>query len=1520
VPDQQQGKGAAPETSEVMRYVCIVASAGGLKPIQEIFANLTSDTGTCFIVMQHLSTKHDSMLAPLIAKCTDMPVVKIEAGDTPCINTVYVSGAGHFVTLESGKFSFETLTPTHTGQELFDRFLISLAQYSKKAVAVVLSGAGEDGARGALVVKEAGGLVLVQDPSSAEFSAMPERAIDVSAPDLILSPRKIASLILMLADESRSQGSFLDSVSLDYLRVLSLLRNTCNVDFSDYKPATIQRRINRRIMLHRMQDDPQRYWQLLKDSDQERLNLSRDFLIGVSRFFRDSEAFSALQKHYIPEMMRNTKAKDFRIWVAGCAGGEEAYTLAIICLECQQMLGLDLNIQILASDINTVSLDKARHAYYLELESQVPKDLLARYFNKKDKGYRVKQQVRDLVVFFQHDITRDIPFSNVDLVTCRNMLIYLNNDMQQQVLACLGFALKKEGLLMLSPSETLGNAINCYSVLDERWRIYQLVDKPRFYSSQLPGWQRRDGNFKMITKNNSVASPSYLDDIRDRLLTSLSNRYVPLMLVVNNQGDIAFVKGNTHGLLQFPEGEPQMNLSCLIDTNLRLLLQSVLQKASKGLETQSFNHVPVNMAGEDMLIDLHISNIPARMGRSELHAILFETIKNSPKRKNTDETPSFELSEVALHRIEAMEQELLFTKQSLRSALEDLEASNEELQSANEEMQSGNEELQSTNEELQSTNEELITVNSEYQQKMMELSQASDDIKNLLLSSELAVLFVDTKGCLRLFSEGVNRVLNIVEADIGRPLSHLPTQLKHFDFTHLMTQVCDEDGHAEQEVQSFDGRLFLVRCGYFKAENNKRQGYVFSFADITSIRHSQEKERLLATVVTSSNDAISMQDLNGNITLWNQTAEYLYGWTEAQACTMKASALIPASEVEVMNRAWQALSLGRPMPPFETKRLHQNGEEIEVMVTLSLLKDDEGRAIGITSIERDITKLKLEQAAEQLAAVAFNTMDAIVIADAKGTILKVNNAFCDITRFNREEVLGKPMSILHSEKHTEIFYRKLWSKLLSAGSWSGEVWHKRKNGEVFPEWTSMTVVRDPQGHEQVVGIFRDMTDQKANEAEIHKLAYFDSLTGLPNRRLLTDRISQAIISSSRNQRYGALLYLDLDQFKYINDSLGHNIGDKVLLEVSQRLISLLGEEETVARIGGDEFVILLEDLDPHQQIAAQRAEVLASEIIKSLGLVMKIDSFELHTTPSIGITLFPNNGDNPQDLLRQADNAMYLAKKKGRNTLRFFDPGIQLIAEERLGMENALRKAILNQEFELFYQPQVAQEAGLFGTEALIRWHRPDVGLVSPDSFITLAEETGLILPIGRWVLEQACLQMHTWLKDRPELGLQRMSVNISARQFMDAGFVACVEQVLTETGLAPQYLELEVTESLLLDDFTSLSEKMLRLKKMGIRFSIDDFGTGYSSLAYLRQLPIDQIKIDKSFTKNILENQDDASIVQTIIAMGLKLRLDVIAEGVETEPLQAFLYANGCSHYQGYLFGKPMPADEFVRFNTVTR
>jgi two-component system, chemotaxis family, CheB/CheR fusion protein len=1498
-----------------MRYVCIVASAGGLKPIQDIFANLPLDTGSCFIVMQHLSMKHDSMLPALIAKFTGMPVHAIEEGDACRANTVFVAPPGCSVTLEQQVFRLEPVPEAYPHQEIFDRLLMSVAQFGSQAVAVVLSGAGDDGARGALVVKEAGGLVLVQDPASAEFPSMPESTIAVSTPDLVISPRKIASLLIMLVNEQFTRGSFLDAVSIDYLRVLSLLRNSCHVDFSDYKPATIQRRINRRIMLHRMQDDPQRYWQLLKESEQERLNLSRDFLIGVSRFFRDPSAFTALQRLYIPEMMRNTEGKDFRIWVAGCAGGEEAYTLAIICQECKQMLGLTLNIQILASDINSVSLDKARRAHYQDIEADVPKDLLERYFTKQEKGYRVNQQIRDLVVFFQHDITRDIPFSNVELVSCRNLLIYLNNDMQQQVLACLGFALRKGGLLMLSPSETLGGSFDCYNVLDERWRIYQLVDKPRFYSSQLPGWQGRGGNFKMITKDNTVPLPSQMDDIRDRLLNLLSGRYAPLILVVNSQGDIAYVLGNSQGFLHYPQGEPVHNLSCLVDTNLRLLLQSGLHKANKGDDNQIFNHVPVVVGGQEMLVDIHISNLPARMGRSAQQAIIFDAISSSAIEQQVGvEGQTFELSDVALQRIEIMEQELLYTKQSLRSALEELEATNEELQSANEEMQSGNEELQSTNEELQSTNEELITVNSEYQQKLLELSQASDDIKNLLVSSELAVLFVDNKGHLRLFSEGANRVFNAVEADIGKPLIHIPHQLEFCDFPRMMAQVSDETPLVEQEARSFDGRVFLVRCGYFKSESHVRQGYVFSFMDITSIRQSQERERILSTVVTCSNDAICMQDLDGNITLWNQAAERMYGWSAAKVCGTKATELVPVDEVEHISAAWRSLLSGRYLPPFETRRLTKTGQELDVMLTLSLQKDDSGRPLAITSIERDITKQKQERAAEQLAAVAFNTMDAIVIADDSGYIVKVNNAFCDITRYDRAEVLGKPLSILESRRHSAVFYRKLWRKLLKHGSWSGEVWHKRKNGEVFPEWLSMTLVKDARGRNQIVGIFRDMTDQKASEAEIRKLAYFDSLTELPNRRLLEDRTTQAIVSATRCQKYGALLLIDLDHFKHINDSLGQKVGDKVLLEVTRRLVKLLGKEETIARIGGDEFVVLVEGQDQSPQLAAQRAESIAQSIIGELSGVMQIEGNELHTSPSIGISLFPNDKDDPNELLRQADNAMYLAKKKGRNTVRFFDPSIQLVAEQWLSHETALRKGVTNRQFELYYQPQVGEDGVCFGAEALIRWHRPGVGLISPESFIHIAEETGLILPIGQWVLQQACQQMADWLSAEPEIGLSSIAVNISARQFMDDGFVASVEQALTTTGLAPQHLELEITESLLLDDFDAIAKKMLCLKDMGIRFSIDDFGTGYSSLAYLRQLPIDQIKIDRSFTQNALENEDDASIVETIIAMGRKLRLDVIAEGVESEAMKDFLCTNGCLLYQGYLFGKPMPSKEFIR------
>ncbi|MDD2914768.1 MAG: EAL domain-containing protein [Gallionella sp.] len=553
------------------------------------------------------------------------------------------------------------------------------------------------------------------------------------------------------------------------------------------------------------------------------------------------------------------------------------------------------------------------------------------------------------------------------------------------------------------------------------------------------------------------------------------------------------------------------------------------------------------------------------------------------------------------------------------------------------------------------------------------------------------------------------------------------------------------------------------------------------------------------------------------------------------------------------------------------------------------------------------------EAALRIAAIAFETEEGMMVTDEHATIIRVNQAFTRLTGYSAEEAIGKTPSMLKSDRHDEEFFRRMWASLKNENSWQGEVWNRRKNGEVYPEWLNITAVVGDDGKvTNYVGAFIDFTERKQAENEIHNLAFYDPLCQLPNRRLLLDRLRQSVATSARNHTSCALLFLDLDNFKTLNDTKGHGVGDLLLVEVAKRLQSCVREGDTLSRFGGDEFVLLLEGLSEESGQAAVQARGVGEKVLDALSQPYLLDGNEFHSSSSMGITLFINHNDNLDELLKQADTAMYQAKKSGRNTLRFFDPVMQEELEVRAQLEGGLREALRKQEFRLYYQMQVNHDGDILGAEVLLRWIHPERGLISPLQFIPLAEETGLILPIGHWVLESACEQLKIWEADPLTRDLQ-LAVNVSGRQFRQADFVAQVSEIIERTGINPLRLKLELTESIVLDNVDDTIAKMLALRKIGIRFSMDDFGTGYSSLAYLTRLPLDQLKIDQSFVRHIGSKASDATIIQTIIGMSNNLGMEVIAEGVETTEQRDFLEANGCMLYQGYLFSMPIPCEEFA-------
>ena len=563
--------------------------------------------------------------------------------------------------------------------------------------------------------------------------------------------------------------------------------------------------------------------------------------------------------------------------------------------------------------------------------------------------------------------------------------------------------------------------------------------------------------------------------------------------------------------------------------------------------------------------------------------------------------------------------------------------------------------------------------------------------------------------------------------------------------------------------------------------------------------------------------------------------------------------------------------------------------------------------------ERDEALLRSRKDLSLARKVIEASLDGIMIVNADNRVEFVNPAFTHMTGYTPEEIIGFNPNILKSGHHDEPFYRHMYETLAKQDYWQGEIWNRRKNGEIFPEWLTINVIRDEDGDiSQYAAIFSDITERKRTEERIKNLAYFDVLSGLPNRRLFTDRLQLAIANAHRHGHQLAIMFLDLDLFKRINDSLGHGIGDQVLVETSARIAHCVREGDTVARLGGDEFTILLPEIENIEDAAK-----LAERLIAQVRQPFMIDEHELYVTTSIGIAVYPEDGTTVETLIKNADTAMYRAKDLGRNSFQLYTRAMNARSFERITMETALRHAVTREEFRLVYQVKVDLVSGrMSGVEALVRWHHPEMGLVGPTDFIPLAENLGVISEIGEWVLRAACKQCKHW----HDLGLPpvRIAVNVSALQFRETDMPAVVARALADTGLEPHFLELELTESVLMQRVDEVVKVLKELRAMGIRISIDDFGTGYSSLSYLKRMPIDALKVDRSFVNDIFGENDEvtdegAEIVSTIINLAHNLKLKAIAEGVETPAQAEFLRSKGCDEVQGFLVSRPVSGEDLI-------
>jgi diguanylate cyclase (GGDEF)-like protein/PAS domain S-box-containing protein len=621
--------------------------------------------------------------------------------------------------------------------------------------------------------------------------------------------------------------------------------------------------------------------------------------------------------------------------------------------------------------------------------------------------------------------------------------------------------------------------------------------------------------------------------------------------------------------------------------------------------------------------------------------------------------------------------------------------------------------------------------------------------------------------------------------------------------------------------------------------------------------------------------------------------------------------LLHPEDQDGASQAWQELlAESRESLDLEERLEREDGSWMWARLTASLVRRGDGEPPCLLVVVEDITGRKAFEHQQQMVAKVFqNSVEGIILADAGGQVQMVNPAFTAITGYQPQEVVGREMNVLRAESHGHHFYQEVWDQLTEEGQWSGEYWNRRKNGEAYPEWLTISVIRRSSGEAAgYMAIFHDITEIKRSQEQIQYQAHHDALTGLPNRVLLDDRLGQALQHSRRSPEQVAVLFMDLDNFKRINDSLGHEVGDDLLRQVARRLEGCVRGGDTVARLGGDEFILVLTEVTEQEQVVQ-----VARRVLESLAEPFRLAGHKLAVGASIGITLHPQDGDEPGVLIKNADMAMYRAKEEGKNAYQFFTGAMQDQANRRLTLENALRRGLEGGELVVHYQPRVELASGrVVGMEALVRWDRPGQGLAKPSEFISVAEDSGLIVPLGRLVLETACRQALSW-QGLGRAGLV-VSVNLSPRQLFQGGLVALLEEVLGASGLPPELLELELTETTMMREVEGAVELLGQVDRLGVGLAVDDFGTGYSSLYYLKHFPLHTLKVDRSFIRDLHQDPNDAAIVAAVISMGRAMGLTVVAEGVETAFQEAYLRRQGCHQAQGYLFSRPLSAQEAGR------
>jgi two-component system, chemotaxis family, CheB/CheR fusion protein len=1108
--------------------VGIGASAGGLDSLERLFSHLPADSGMAFVVLQHLSPDFKSLMDELLSRRTTMSIRQAEHGMPVEPNSIYLLPPMKEMIIRQRRLLLNDRDPRSGLTLPIDLFLRSLAHDAgERAVAIILSGSGSDGSRGIQEISKAGGVVFCESPDTAQFNGMPLSAMRTGKVNHILPPEEIALAVAAL--ERRGDESSATTVRTEDDRgvdgIMRLLREEYGIDFSHYKASTVTRRIERRLALNRS-IDIERYVEQLRSDPRELSSLYEDLLIGVTRFFRDDEAFDTLEHRIIPELVERTGAGDqIRVWVPGCATGPEAYSIAMLVHERLQARKRPVSVKILATDVHKASLDVASTGIYTEEQmAGISQERIERFFVHKPDGFHISQTLRECIIFAPHNLIRDAPFTKMDLIACRNLLIYFQPHAQKTVLTLFHFSLKPGGYLFLGSSESPGGLADEFDTIDEHAKIYRKrrdLGLPRDLKLPLPRRSSAPRTLPAPAPRNVVTAQ--LLAVYDRLL----DRFMPPSFLVDEQGQLVDKFGGVESLLKVKARRPSQNLLDLVDDDLRTMISGALHRLRR--DGESVRYPAVILPGQERRFSLVAE--PLRDAQGGITHILI-TLADSDSQPAAVLVPPFadvpaphggidsdgrqpsELSGLSRDQIRALEEELSYTKEHLQSAIQEHETANEELQATNEELIAANEELQSTNEELHSVNEEMYTVNAEYQKKNLELQELNDDIEHLLNGTEVATLFLDRQLCIRKFTPRIAEVFRVIPNDIGRPLRSFTHDLTHPTLITDIERVLQDGVTVETQTWDKRQRCYFLRILPYRARpkengeptlikapsegNAAPDGVVLTLTDISPLEQVRARLAQLSAIVESSDDAIVGKTLDGVITTWNNGAFRLYGYTAEEAVGRHASFLYPPGRKEEVDVIVRQFREGRPVERLETIRQRKDGSRVNVSVTFSPIIDASGAIIGISAISRDISQIirakeEVAEREERIRLLLDSTAEAIYGIDLSGVCIFCNSSCAKLLGYDSPAALiGKQLHpLIHHTRPDGTPYAPEQSPIYQAmrhreGAHVDDEFLWRADGTSFPaEYWSHPILRNNEVIGAVV-TFLDVTERRRAQEELEE--------------------------------------------------------------------------------------------------------------------------------------------------------------------------------------------------------------------------------------------------------------------------------------------------------------------------------------------------------------------------------------------------------------------------------------------------